>query len=324
MKILFIADKHFKLGQKNVPKDWQINRFLQLAHQVVDIYDSQGCDLIIDGGDVFDTNKPTSDEIDLAVEFFTILKGRPTILYTGNHEMLNKKYSALYNFTSMFREISKDFTVITEPFRSPEFDIIDYTELHKKEWEPAQSKLCFTHVRGAIPPHVVPEIDLTRFVKHGYSMVVAGDLHSYQNSQDINGTPLLYPGSPLTTSFHREITKNTNGVFIIDTDTLKVEWVELGHLPQLITKTISVGDEMVKDPYHHVMYELEGDIRELKSVENSELLKKKINRFVATEATLNLSDKSLIEELNVMWKDVYKLSDAVIARLSSRLGKYHG
>ena len=55
----------------------------------------------------------------------------------------------------------------------------------------------FTHVRGEIPPHVVPEVDLERFDK--FKTVFAGDLHAHENTQ----RNIVYPGSPMTTSFHR-------------------------------------------------------------------------------------------------------------------------
>lgn len=323
MKILFIADLHIKLGQKDVPMDWQRHRFLTLAKTLSDAYKTNNCDLMIVGGDVFDTNKPTSQEVDLNTEFFTFLKGSNLILYTGNHEMLNKKDSALYNFASTFREICDTFLVVTEPYRSPDFDIVDYTELKRKVWEPAQSKLCFTHVRGEIAPHVVPEIDLTKFVDHGYSLVVAGDLHSFQNSQKItDSVSLMYPGSPLSTSFSRSEPKNTHGYFIIDTENLSVEWESLDHLPQLITKTVSVGEDMPRGTYHHIMYEIVGNLRELKDVEKTDLVKKKVNTSVSTEAKLQLKDKTVAEELDSLWKDVYGFSEEERRRLHTRLGDY--
>ena len=34
MKILFSADWHIKVGQKNVPREWQINRYKQLFEKL--------------------------------------------------------------------------------------------------------------------------------------------------------------------------------------------------------------------------------------------------------------------------------------------------
>ena len=55
----------------------------------------------------------------------------------------------------------------------------------------------FTHVRGEIPPHVKPEVDLDMF--EDFPVVFAGDLHAHSNTQ----RNIVYPGSPMTTSFHR-------------------------------------------------------------------------------------------------------------------------
>ena len=58
-------------------------------------------------------------------------------------------------------------------------------------------KPLFTHVRGEIPPHVKPEVDLDRF--EDFPVVFAGDLHAHSNTQ----RNIVYPRSPMTTSFHR-------------------------------------------------------------------------------------------------------------------------
>jgi hypothetical protein len=41
MKILFSADWHIKLGQKNVPADWQKNRFRQLFSSIAEVYEAE-------------------------------------------------------------------------------------------------------------------------------------------------------------------------------------------------------------------------------------------------------------------------------------------
>ena len=70
------------------------------------------------------------------------------------------------------------------------------------------NKPLYTHVRGEIPPHVTPEVDLDRF--NDFPVVYAGDLHSHSNTQ----RNIVYPGSPMTTSFHRDVVKT--GYLLID------------------------------------------------------------------------------------------------------------
>jgi len=160
-------------------------------------------------------------------------------------------------------------------------------------------------VRGEIPPHVTPEIDLTRF--EAYDTVFAGDLHSYTNSQGI----LRYPGSPFSTSFHRSVPTGANGVFLIDTDTGNYSWDEL-YLPQLVRKRVKSSEEMVQTPFHHTIYELEGSLDELSAVSNSELLDKKITVDISTPATLQL-EGDLSEELAVFLKDIKNMSESEVA-----------
>ncbi|ATS94085.1 putative recombination endonuclease subunit D12 [Pectobacterium phage DU_PP_V] len=324
MRILFTADHHIKLKSKQVPKDWQKNRFDMLANNLVDIFDSNSCDLHIIGGDLLDVAHPSMEELELMFSFLAKLKHKG-IIYTGNHEALNKNVSCMYYLADAIQEVTKgNWTVITEPYRSPEFDIVDFVELHKKEWKDAHSNLCFTHVRGCIPPHVEPEIDLKRFVDAGYSLVVAGDLHSYQNSQSIEDIPLVYPGSPMTTSFHRSRTTNTNGALLIDTDTLSTEWVDLSELPQLIRLTVSNKEEMIKTDYDHTIYEVSGDVLDLKALArvDSEIFDKKINNTVTSEAKLNLEGLSIAEEAALYLSEIQNLASDKISRVVGRIQKY--
>ena len=86
MKILFTADVHIKLGQKNVPVDWAKNRYEMLFAQLVDLFEQ--ADMFIIGGDVFD-RLPTMEELEIyfdLVQLCTI----PTTIYSGNHEAVKK------------------------------------------------------------------------------------------------------------------------------------------------------------------------------------------------------------------------------------------
>lgn len=307
MKLIFIADLHIKLGQKNVPKEWQRDRFMKLADELCK---EVGADsTLVIGGDLFDTPKPTLEELFLASEFLDrlITQFYGVIIFPGNHEMLNKSQS-IYPLIKPLMPHNIDW--VEEPYRSVDFDIVPYTELHKKEWEPQKSKLCLTHVRGAIPPHVEPEIDLAKFSK--YDIVLSGDLHSYQNSQK----NIFYPGSPFTTSFHRREIEGSNGYFIVDTDSLLLEWHEL-KLPQLIRKTVSSVEEIVETEFHHTVYELEGDLDELGKIDTKslDLLDKKVANNVSSEATLSLDEENIPQNLKEYLSKVQGLNDAHIKRV---------
>lgn len=318
MKLLFSADWHIKLGKRNIPDEWQRNRFLMMVDAINALYKEYNCDQHIIGGDILDVCNPTTEDLDLYFECIAKLQGN-TIIYTGNHEMLKSNKSCLTSLAAETSRCNPNAVVISEPFRSKDYDIIDYAELHKKKWEPAKSNICLTHCRGAIDPHVKPEINLERFKEHGYDIVYSGDLHSVDCCQTTPSIPLMYPGSPFNISFSREIPKQTHGVFIIDTDTATHEWFELTDLPQLVRRTVDSTSKMVADGFHRVVYELVGDVVELGSVENSELLDKKINTGITKDAKLKGLDGNIENEVAAYCTDILGLPSEKTSDLISEL-----
>jgi DNA repair exonuclease SbcCD nuclease subunit len=283
--ILFTADWHIKLGQKNVPLPWACSRYELFYQQIHDAIKKHNITLHIIGGDLFD-RVPSMDELTL---YFDFVKGVnvQTIIFDGNHEATRKNKTFFTNLKRVTEELNPKVKVITETFYLHDWAILPYADLHKKDSieDIDDVDYLFTHVRGEIPPHVTPEVDLERFDK--FKTVFAGDLHAHENTQ----RNIVYPGSPMTTSFHRNLVKT--GYIVIDPD-WSWTWHEF-NLPQLLRKTVSNPDEMVQTDFHHTIYELEGDMGDLSNVQNSDLLDKKVIKR-KTEAQLILGSDMTIEE----------------------------
>lgn len=294
--ILFTADIHIKIGQKNVPVDWALNRYKMYIDQLSKA--EQEASLHIVGGDIFDKS-PNLQE--LSVYFDMVAKASiPTIIYPGNHESTKK----LETFFTVLKQATKSINplveVIDEIKEYKTFSILPYNKLHEKGSIESLNKnlALFTHVRGEIPPHVKPEVDLERFRE--FPIVYAGDLHSHSNCQ----RNIVYPGSPMTTSFHRN--RVETGYLLIEENNL-TEWSwRRFALPQLIRKTVTSTEDMLPTDFDHTIYEVEGDLQQLSAVENSELLDKKIVKR-STEVTLKLADKTLPEELDAYLEEVLEL-----------------
>jgi len=284
--ILFTADLHFRLSQKNVPKDWALNRYRLFFEKVYEL--ETKVDLHIIGGDIFD-RLPSMEELEL---YFDFLKGIsiPTIIFSGNHEATKKGHTFLSHLKKATESINPLVKIIDEVYETDDYYIVPYEFIKKKGlWESLNEKPVFTHVRGEIPPHVKPEIDLELLTK--FPIVYAGDLHSHSNTQ----RNIVYPGSPLTTSFHR--TRVSTGCLLIDSrDLTKWTWHEL-ELPQLIRKTVSSEEDMLPTHPDHTIYELEGDLLKLSGIKDSELLDKKIVKRVSDTSLLLNPNMTLIEEL---------------------------
>ena len=283
--ILFTADWHIKLGQKNVPVPWACTRYKLFFQQVQDAIEKHNVSLHIIGGDLFD-RVPSMDELTLYFDFVKDVSV-DTIIFDGNHEATKKNHTFFTNLKRVTEELNPKVKVITETFYLHDWAILPYADLHRKGSieDIDDVDYLFTHVRGEIPPHVTPEVDLERF--NHFKTVFAGDLHAHENTQ----RNIVYPGSPMTTSFHRNIVKT--GYLLIDDD-WSWTWHEFD-LPQLLRKTVSSTEEMVQTEWHHTIYEVEGDVSDLSGVKNSDLLDKKVIKR-KTEATLILDKEMTIEE----------------------------
>lgn len=285
MKVLFSADYHIKLKTKNIPDEWARNRFYSLFEKLSEL--EKHCELHIVGGDWFD-KMPTLEELELFYGFVTS-RTIETIIISGNHEALKKNTTFLTYLKAITTRLNPLVRIIDDFYTYKGIDFIPYNKL--KEFEKGvkytfEGKVLATHVRGEIPPHVKPEVDLELF--NQWQTVLAGDLHSNDNCQ----RNILYPGSPITTSFHRSFVDT--GVILLDTTTLDSEFVKL-EVPQLIRKTIKAGESMVADDYHHVIYEVEGDMAELAAVSDNSLLDKKVVKR-SIDTALILSPEMTVEQ----------------------------
>jgi len=232
-----------------------------------------------------------------------------------NHEAAKKNTTWLSNLKNVTDLVNPKVRIIDDFYTYKGVDFVPYNRLKELEntvYRFSENVLC-THVRGEIPPHVKPEVDLDLFTR--WKTVLAGDLHSYENSQ----RNILYPGSPVTTSFHRNMVNS--GVILLDTDTHEHEWLEL-ELPQLIRKTIQAGEPMPATEYHHTIYEVEGDMTQLGEMATSELLDKKIvRRNTDTELILDPT-MTLQQEVHEYLSYVLELPEPQIETIIQELNNH--
>lgn len=249
MKVLFSADEHLVLRRKGVPKEWEISRFKQYHKKIREIIEKEKIDVMIHGGDFFD-REPNWQEIVLAFsEHFNQLP-IPTYVIDGNHEASRKGSTFLSSLKSLCGNMNVQF--IDECNSIKGIDFIPYCKLkqfaNKEIAYVPTSNILVTHVRGAIEPHVVPEVDLSIF--DPWTLVLAGDLHDRSNSQ----RNIMYPGSPMTTHAYRDESVK-KGVLIVDTDTLECKFVSLD-LPKILRKTVTSVALVVQNGVDYIDYEV--------------------------------------------------------------------
>lgn len=310
MKILFSADIHIKLGQKNVPVDWAKNRFQLFIEQFQAMQES--ADLVIVGGDIFD-RLPTMDEVELYFDFVASMK-KPTLIFDGNHEATKKAQTFLTYLKKSTNRLNPLVRVVDdyEYLVGFDLDIIPYCKLKDFEKNHAsmnfQGRILCSHFRAEIPPHVKPEIDLDLFNR--WNVVLAGDLHSYENSQ----RNILYPGSPYTTSFHRQSVDT--GAILLDCDTLAHEWRKF-KLPQLLKRTISAeaAATATATDFDHTIYEVQGDMQELGELEDSELIASKVLKRDTDSALMLDPEMSLDQEVKEYLTYILELPEPTVDKV---------
>jgi DNA repair exonuclease SbcCD nuclease subunit len=286
--ILYTADWHLKLGQKNVPVKWALNRYQMFFEEIYKL--EKQCNMHIIGGDLFD-RLPNMEELELYFSFIRKV-GIPTIIYDGNHEATKKNKTFFTQLKQVSRDINPLINIVDISYIDADlgYGILPYADLHRKgSIDHFDSRMpLFTHVRGEIPPHVKPEIDLDLLAD--FPVVFAGDLHAHSNTQ----RNIVYPGSPMTTSFHRAKVKT--GYLLINEQDWSWMWEEL-ILPQLIRKTVSDPSDMIATDFDHTIYEIQGDIQDLAGIKNTELLDKKVVIRKSEAALIIDKDMTIEEEL---------------------------
>lgn len=307
MKLLFTADVHIKLGQKNVPVDWSLNRY-NLLWQQLQTHQSL-CDVFVVGGDVFD-KLPSMQELEVFFDFVSSCVVT-TYIYTGNHEMLKKDTSFLSNLKQVVSRVNPLVKILdTCTTINDEVDVIPYNFIKTFDPDQFSNRTLLTHVRGNIPPHVTSEVPLEKFQR--WQTVLAGDLHSYENCQ-LN---ILYPGSPVTTSFHRS--RVDTGIILFDTVTHEHSWIKL-ELPQLLKKTVRVGDPTPATTYDHTIYEVEGNLSELAKLADNDLIDKKVAKKVSDAALILDAEMSLQQEVHEYLTYIMELPEATIKQVLQEL-----
>lgn len=301
MRVLFTADIHINLRQKKVPKEWALNRYDILYSELDRVCREHSCDLEIHGGDIFD-KIPTLEELEVYYKYIRNKKGE-IIIFDGNHEATKRGETFFHVLAETIEALNPYATVIKHPTTKHGMDFIPYTHLKLFNPKDFTSSILCTHVRGAIPPHVTPEIDLDKLNR--WEVVFAGDLHSHSNTQ----RNIVYPGSPVSVSFHRNKVKT--GVIVFDTSTGEWEWVQI-NVPQLYRKTVDNPKDMVATDFDFTIYEITGDVLDLAKVDtDNTLLDKKLVKH-ETESTLNLKNMSIREELVEYLKDIKGLDNKTI------------
>lgn len=317
MRILQVADIHINLHKKKIPYEWQTNRFKALFDKLLEL--EKDCDVVVIAGDIFD-KKPEPDEICLFLSYANSVT-KPTLAIPGNHEASTKGNTFLEHFETEYAINNSNFILKTKNSRieinGQGFQLFPYGEMQIGNIPTyVDGDILITHIRGEVPPHITAEFDFDKI--KAWPLTLLGDLHFQHKYKDYN---VYYSGSPINTTFDRSDNREY-GVNIIeytDDTNYTVNFHSL-NLPKLIRYTVDVGTELVKDTYHHIVYEVTGTIDKLSKIQNHELLDKKIAEKPQENSVLDLSDKTLKQELEAYLTFIKVDNKDSVIQLFDKLG----
>ncbi len=292
--LLFCADEHVLFRRKGVPADFEKLRYSQLFDHLLNLSTHPNCVAVCHGGDCFD-RAPTIQETALVVRYLNAVV-KPTYIISGNHEQIKKDTTFLSELANMVSNplvtIISDYA--TYNIEGTNIDFMPFNRLKQFEKEgnsELNSELLITHVRGCIPPHVAPEVNLGIFDR--WKLVLAGDLHSHSNSQ----RNIVYPGSPLTTSFYR--TKPKKGILKVDLDTLGIEFIDL-NLPALIKLTVESKDEITENTTEDfIAYDIVPKVEAIIEAKEDTVFHKEASREDAILAVLDAEESKKKEVIDL-------------------------
>jgi DNA repair exonuclease SbcCD nuclease subunit len=317
MKILHVADIHINLHKKKIPYEWQANRFRLLFDKLLEL--EKECDVTVLAGDIFD-RKPEPDEICLFLSYANSVT-KPTLAIPGNHEATTKGNTFLEHFETEHAINNSNFILRTKNDRvlvdGVGFQLFPYGEMQSgniPKYVPGD--ILVAHIRGEVPPHITAEFDFNRIAV--WPLTLIGDLHFCHK---YNNYPVYYSGSPLNTTFDRDNSREY-GVNIIEyhnEQDYSVTFKDLS-LPKLIRRTVEAGTELKADSFHHVVYEVTGTIDKLSKIQNHELLDKKIAEKPSENSVLDLSDKTLRQELELYLSFIKVENRQDVLNLFDKLG----
>ena len=212
MKILHTADVH--LGLDGSDADPQTRQYRDIIHRafraVIDTAIQKDVDLLVIAGDLFDSNRPSRDVVDFAVEEVRRAQ-RPIVMIPGNHDCLHLE--------SIYRQIDMpaacpNLHLITQPdgelYRMPDHNLVIWGR-GMVEHEPSYRPLAGLPHRQGEAWHVVlahgffvedgassPRsslISATEIRESGWDYVALGHCHTFTDVSQGSVTA-YYSGAP--------------------------------------------------------------------------------------------------------------------------------
>lgn len=242
MKVLVTGDWHIGVTSFGVidsnNRNSRLVDFEKALQRSIDIAISESVDLYICAGDIFHTNKPTTEDQRVFYRVLKRLEDSRVVsrFIIGNHDHSSKigashalrlfmdmidgwSYVKIYDQTTW--EDFNNLKVCFFPYHAEQPEIVDYrTEVGRV------ALVCHSHLEGAVvgcEPFEIKDDKATKFKDLPVDFVFAGHFHK---PQILSQQPLaFYPGSISPVDFNER--NDVKGVVIVDTDARSYECIAI-------------------------------------------------------------------------------------------------
>jgi DNA repair exonuclease SbcCD nuclease subunit len=320
------GDQHLKVS-KELPLEWQLNRYRALFMSYVDLCKVHDAELIL-AGDLFHNAKPNMHEVQLFLELMQLLEDEAiyTSIISGNHENLGTAGTTLDYFNSIF-EASSYIQYYPEIGYRDEADVsLTFVGHHKlQEWLDQKedvrmngTKVVFSHFRPTVNYFIQEEVDVDKFSGKS-DLVIAGDIH-----MDFQLGNVVYTNAPLNNHFE---SAPECGCILLSLQDGKADWKRIPLvLPNLIQiDTTAEKFEDTLDTFNFYRISVTGtpeDLRQIKTTtENTKLLKipELQDTYVESEITEEVKNLSLQDALVEYMKELNYTEE----KIAEMIGVWH-
>ena len=217
-KFLAFGDIHINTSKYPEYEEEKIRLILKAIHSHPEV------NHLVLAGDVFDKARPSLRDIQLFYTFVHSLQDYRIDVIGGNHDPTTFEYLPHTNFT-YYSEIT---TV----------DDITFVPWSKIHLELPSSRICVSHARCTVPPHITEEVAISKFAET-YGLTILGDIHM-PLEPFVN---VVYTSSPVPIHF-KPLKKNSTGYLEVDTKTLSYTRHYINELAKIkvVTSAFKLGD----------------------------------------------------------------------------------
>lgn len=325
-RFICTADIHVWL-RREVPEEWQINRYQMLFRELIFLCRKHDAGLII-AGDLFEKSDPSLEELELVLKFFHDLKseGIYVALVSGNHETIGNGIDTFqFLDTGPGRTIDVDYGTPWHTYYPQEdatiffvnhCDLSQFMAEELPQERKANLQILVSHFRCSYNQYVREEIDVAKLLEP-FDLCIAGDIHA-----PFNDGKLWYTNNPVNKEFQKSA---DCGVLLLEIDSGKYQLTRIPlQLPALIQLS-SNADEALPETNDTDYYRINvtGTHTELREVEIDKP-NVKVNKVPRVEEALTLAvdeevatERSIEDELVSYLRDIGYSDDYVSEMMSA-------